>query len=184
MLIGHWDMPLLSAASLWAGPDHFVQISHALLLQPILDSIPARRCIACISMHVPVITHAFVVAHSPVVADAAVMAHPPVTVDTVVVTPPTWPTETDIIFLPGSNKLLLTVQHPIMHLVIQEAIKWTRANIMCGNVFPNAIDILKYIKDAFLAAADENHQAVDICCYIVVNHVYFIKMSHLMSSSI
>lgn len=127
--------------------------------------------------HVPVVAHAPVVGQAPVVAHAAVVVHAPV------VTPPTWPTETDIIFLPGSNKVLLTVQRPIMRLVIQEAMEWTRANIMCGNAFPDVIDTLEYIRDALSAAAEENVQAGDIHRRIVADHAYFINMSRLVSFS-
>jgi len=38
-------------------------------------------------------------------------------------TPPTWPPETDLIFALGSTKLKLTLQQPLVHAVIGEAIE-------------------------------------------------------------
>ena len=116
-------------------------------------------------------------AHAPVVAHASVVAHVPVATDT----PTTWPTETDIIFLPGSNKVLLTVQRPVMRAVIQEAIERTRANVLCGNAFPDVFDTLEFIRDALMTASELNDKAKDIHRRIIGEHLYFINMSRLVS---
>ena len=37
-----------------------------------------------------------------------------------------WPSDTDILFLPGTMKVMLTVQRPLIRLVIQDAIEHVR----------------------------------------------------------
>ena len=68
----------------------------------------------------------------------------------------------DLIFLPGSNKVMLTVQCPPMCAVIQDTIERTHANIMFSNAFPNVFNTLEYIRDALTLAAEDNDQADDI----------------------
>lgn len=97
---------------------------------------------------------------------------------------PTWPTDTDIIFLPGSNKVMLTVQRPLMRVVIQDAIERTRANLMFANAFPDVFDTLEYIRDALATAAEGNERAVDIYRRLQGDHEYNTHMSRLVSSFI
>ena len=75
---------------------------------------------------------------------------------------PTPPNDTDLIFLPGSNKVMLTVQRPVVRAVIQDAIKRVHAALMFSNAFPDVFDTLKFISDALVTAADLNDQATNI----------------------
>ena len=93
----------------------------------------------------------------------------------------TWPMATNLIFMPGSNKVMLTVQLPLMRAVIQDAIERTRANILFGNAFPNVFDTLEYIRDALVTAAELNDEAVNIHRRLISEHSYFINMSRLVS---
>jgi hypothetical protein len=96
----------------------------------------------------------------------------------------TWPAATNLIFLPGSNKVMLTIQLPVMRAVIQDAIERTRANLMFGNVFPNVFDTLEYLRDALVTAAELNDEAVDIHRRLLGEHLYFVNMSRLVSTKI
>ena len=69
------------------------------------------------------------------------------------------PNDTDLIFLPGSNKVMLTVQRPVVRAVIQDAIERVHAALMFSNAFPDVFDTLKLISNALVAAADFNDQA-------------------------
>lgn len=93
----------------------------------------------------------------------------------------TWPSETDLIFLSGSNKVMITVQRPLVRFVIQEAIEGTRSKMMFSNAFPNVFQALELIKDAFITATDHNEKALDIHNRIKCDHEYFINMSRLVS---
>ena len=75
---------------------------------------------------------------------------------------PTPPNDTDLIFLPGSNKVMLTVQRPVVRAVIQDAIERVHAALMFSNAFPDVFDTLKFISDALVTAADLNDQATNI----------------------
>jgi len=91
----------------------------------------------------------------------------------------TWPADTDLIFLPGSNKVMITVQRPVVRAVIQDAIERTRANLMIANAFPNVFDTLEYIRDALVVAAEGNDQAEDICRRLMYDNEYNSLMSRL-----
>jgi hypothetical protein len=78
---------------------------------------------------------------------------------------------------------MLTIQRPLLRVVIQDAIERTRANIMCGNVFPNVFDTLEFIREALTDAAKDNNKAVDIHHRLLQENAYFINLSRLVSSS-
>jgi len=95
---------------------------------------------------------------------------------------PTWPAATDLIFLPGSNKVMLTVQRPLIRMVIQDAIERTRATMMFTDAFPDVFDALKFIKDALILAAELKENATDVHDRLNSDHEYTINMSRLVST--
>jgi hypothetical protein len=86
--------------------------------------------------------------------------------------------------MPGSNKVLLTVQTPLLREVIVDAIERTRSNIICGNAFPEVFDTLEYIRDALTGASEAKEEAKDIYRRLLGEHAYFINLSRLVSCSI
>ncbi|KAF8261448.1 hypothetical protein EI94DRAFT_1705512 [Lactarius quietus] len=65
-----------------------------------------------------------------------------------------WPIETSLILTQGSNKLKLTHQRPMVHVVIQEAIEHLWATMMFNNAFPEFCVALRLIKDCLFTAAN------------------------------
>ncbi|KAN0125340.1 hypothetical protein V8E53_015597, partial [Lactarius tabidus] len=66
---------------------------------------------------------------------------------------PFWPTETDLVFASGSNRLKLTGQGPIVHSVIVEGIERLWAAMLFNDTFPDVCSALTLIKDCLLTAA-------------------------------
>ncbi|KAN0126122.1 hypothetical protein V8E53_015374 [Lactarius tabidus] len=66
---------------------------------------------------------------------------------------PFWPTETDLVFVSGSNRLKLTGQSPIVRSVIVEGIERLRAAMLFNDAFPDVCSALTLIKDCLLTAA-------------------------------
>ncbi|KAN0102463.1 hypothetical protein V8E52_011919, partial [Russula decolorans] len=60
---------------------------------------------------------------------------------------PSFPAETELLFVSGSNKIMLTVQCPLMRAVFQEAFERIRANMVFKNVFPNIYETIEMITD-------------------------------------
>jgi hypothetical protein len=94
-----------------------------------------------------------------------------------------WPTETDLIFPHGSNKVMLTSQCPVVRAVIQDAIERTRASLMFSTAFPDLFEILDHIGEALVLAAEHN-EATDIGRRLVHDHMYNINMTRIVSPSI
>jgi hypothetical protein len=72
---------------------------------------------------------------------------------------PAWPLDTELVLSPGSNKLMLTSQRPIVRAVIQDAViqdaidnLW--AAMLFTNAFPDVCVALGLIKDCLLTAAN------------------------------
>ncbi|KAI9440516.1 hypothetical protein H4582DRAFT_2074300 [Lactarius indigo] len=65
----------------------------------------------------------------------------------------TWPSNTDLSFAPGSTRLMLTAQRPLIRAVIQEAIENVRAAMLFNDAFPNLNRAFTFIRDALISAA-------------------------------
>ncbi|KAI9445639.1 hypothetical protein BJY52DRAFT_1194228 [Lactarius psammicola] len=72
-----------------------------------------------------------------------------------------WPTDTDLVLPPGTTKLMLTSQQPLVRAVVQDAIKNLRASLMFSHAFPDAIVAFSFTKESLIAAA-ESHKPVKI----------------------
>ena len=64
-----------------------------------------------------------------------------------------WPIETDLVFAGGSNTLMLTIQRPLVRLVIRDAFENLRATILLEDAFPNAGVSLTFIRESLIAGA-------------------------------
>ncbi|KAF8269869.1 hypothetical protein EI94DRAFT_1699179 [Lactarius quietus] len=61
----------------------------------------------------------------------------------------------DLVFLEGSMKVMLTHQRPIIHVVVQDAIKKLQASLLIRNTFPDAVVAFAFTKDALRLAAEQ-----------------------------
>jgi len=93
-----------------------------------------------------------------------------------------WPTETELLFFPGTNKVMLTVQRPLMRMVIQDAFDQIQKSLMFHNAFPDTFIALDFTRDGLLAAAESYDQASDIYNRLMCDSEYMTKMTRLVSS--
>ena len=66
---------------------------------------------------------------------------------------PTWPAHTDLVFQPGTNKILLTAQEFHVRIVIQDAIDKLHTNLLSIDAYPTLKAARDVIKDALLSSA-------------------------------
>ena len=92
-----------------------------------------------------------------------------------------WPVKTDLIFVPGTTRVLLTQQSPIIHSIIQDAFENTRVYLMFSNAFPDAIIIPLITRDALVAAAKRCQSTSRIYQRLLNDEQYVIDMSPLVS---
>ncbi|KAF8263320.1 hypothetical protein EI94DRAFT_1704075 [Lactarius quietus] len=62
--------------------------------------------------------------------------------------------QTDLRVVPGSTRIILTGQQPIVCMVIQEAIDNVRASLLFVDAFPDSNCALKYIQDGLITSAE------------------------------
>ena len=67
--------------------------------------------------------------------------------------PPPWPPETDLVFTPGTNAVMLTLQPALLRLVVRDAFENLQASLLVENVFPNAHLALTSVRDSLISAA-------------------------------
>ena len=67
--------------------------------------------------------------------------------------PPLWPADTDLVFQPGTNKITLMTQQPLVRIVIQDGIENVRAHLMSSHAFPDLAATLPIVRAALLHAA-------------------------------
>ena len=96
----------------------------------------------------------------------------------------TWPSDTDIIFAPGTNKILLTIQLPLMRSVLQDAFEHVRFYLLFDHAFPDAVVALEAVKAALASAANgsANPRARNIYNRLMSDEEYAFKMIRLVRS--
>ena len=95
---------------------------------------------------------------------------------------PAWPVDTEVVLSPGSNKVMLTNQHPVVRAVIQDAIDNLRAAMLFTSAFPDVCIALGLIKDSLLNAADHlKPGAKDIYERLQQDEDYMLKITPLVS---
>jgi hypothetical protein len=98
---------------------------------------------------------------------------------------PLWPTETNIVFVTGMNRVILTLQHPLLHAVIQEGFEILRASLLFDHAFPDGNMILSVVKDSLVAAAKYHlPRAGNIYECLMADDGYAAKIWPLVSFSI
>jgi hypothetical protein len=90
----------------------------------------------------------------------------------------------DLIYVPGSNKVMLTLQMPLIHTVVQDAFKNIRASLLFKDAFldPN-LTVLFVRKNLIDAARAHLPRAIDIHKHLLCDDRYLDKLSHLVSGS-
>ena len=115
--------------------------------------------------------------------DAAGTAPPPPPPPMVAGAPAPWPPETDLIFAPGTNTVMLTMQSPLLCLVVQDAFENLRAALLVENAFPNACLASTFIQDSLTSGARAHLPgAAEILVRLETDLVYRAKLLPLVSS--
>ena len=60
----------------------------------------------------------------------------------------------DLVFAPNSTKVMLTLQRPLMRLVIHESFENLRLSLLVSNAFPDYHLALCFVKEALITAAN------------------------------
>jgi len=69
------------------------------------------------------------------------------------VAPPVWPPEMDLVLTPGTSKLMLTLQQPLVQAVIWDLFEFVRAALLLQCTLPNAGLSASFVRDALLSGA-------------------------------
>ena len=119
------------------------------------------------SVNAPVVDPALIVDPAPVVGPALVV----------------WPSDTDLVFVPGSNRLILTVQSPPVHAIIHDAFDNTRASLFFDHSFPDATMMPTLLGGCYLTVAAESHnpRAPVICSQLIQKAGYMDTLIRLVS---
>jgi len=70
--------------------------------------------------------------------------------------PIVWTADTDLVFLPGSTRLTLTIQSPPLRDVISDSFETLRAFLLFDHSFPDAAAIPTVMRNCLIAAAAES----------------------------
>ena len=93
-----------------------------------------------------------------------------------------WPMDTELIYVPGMNKLMLTMQSPVMQMVIHDAFQHILASLLLNCAFPDALVIPSVVRDALIVGAWSNvPRALNIHSRLLADGEYVAEMSHLVS---
>ena len=68
-------------------------------------------------------------------------------------------TSSDLRFVPGTNRILLNSQHPIVNRVIVDAIENIRVSLLFLDAFPDAARAAEFTRDGLLTSATKQGSA-------------------------
>ena len=94
----------------------------------------------------------------------------------------TWPTNTNIIYYPGSNKLLFALQGPLLRGVLQDAFGVLRATLILDDAYPDAIVMPLIIRQSLLAATEKQHLRAIVRKRLMDDIEYLTTLIRLVSS--
>ena len=88
----------------------------------------------------------------------------------------------ELLFAPDSNRLMLTLQRPLLRLVIQESFENLQASLLFNHAFPKSRLALHYIKDALIGAANTYRPGSEqIYQRLIYDNDYMLKLAPLVS---
>jgi hypothetical protein len=94
-----------------------------------------------------------------------------------------WAEHTDIIFPPGSRKVMLMNQRPLVRVVIQNAMELVRVDLLFNYAFPDPAVSLITIKMSLLTSSSEYPGAADIHRRLLFDEEYLASIIPLVSFS-
>jgi len=93
-----------------------------------------------------------------------------------------WPSDTEIILFPGTNKVMLTIQTPLMCLIFQDTFEHLQALLLFIHMFPDPALTHSMISEA-LTVMTQSHLpgAATIRHCLELDNEYLSKMCRLVS---
>ena len=93
-----------------------------------------------------------------------------------------WPSKTELIYIPGTTKVMLTLQLPLICMVLQDAFKNLRASLLIEHAFPDPHLTILFIRKHLVGAARSHlPRTVNIHRRPLIDNTYLEKLSCLMS---
>jgi hypothetical protein len=93
-----------------------------------------------------------------------------------------WPVDTDLIYIPGSKKIMLTIQKPLIRMVIQDAFENLRASLLFEHAFPDPhLTVLFVRKNLIGAARSHLPRTVDVHKRLLIDDDYLGSLLRLVS---
>jgi hypothetical protein len=93
-----------------------------------------------------------------------------------------WPEETDIQFVPGTNRVILTRQGTLLRTVIQDAFEHVRTSILFEHAFPDVALSLSFIRDGLVNAAGSGPATASIYNRLLNDKDYLPRIVPLVSN--
>ena len=93
-----------------------------------------------------------------------------------------WPSDMEIILFPGTNKVMLTIQTPLMRSIFQDTFEHLQASLLFIHAFPDPALTRSMISEA-LTVTTQSHfpRAATIRHCLELDNEYLSKMCHLVS---
>jgi hypothetical protein len=93
-----------------------------------------------------------------------------------------WPADTDIILVPGTTRMRLTAQRPLIRCILQDSFEHIRMSLMFRNAFPDVFAIPVLIQESLTMAAESRlPKANDILRRLQSDEEYMDIMMPLVS---
>ena len=95
---------------------------------------------------------------------------------------PSWSADTHLVFTPGSNKVLLTIQPLLIRMTIQDAFDTLRATLVFENAFPDPNLTVLFIRKSLVGAARSRlPNTVNVYNRLLLDDEYMDKLIVLVS---
>jgi hypothetical protein len=95
---------------------------------------------------------------------------------------PSWPADTHLTFNPGSNKVMLTIQIPLIRTIIQDSFEDLRATLLFENAFPDPNLTILFLRKTLIGAARSRlPDTVNVYNRLLLDDEYRDKLSRLVS---
>ena len=72
------------------------------------------------------------------------------------ITQPTWPTETDLVYVAGTNRVKLGLQSRLLQSIFHDVFDNVRGSLLFDHAFPDAVAIPTMVRGALVTAAEAN----------------------------
>jgi hypothetical protein len=94
--------------------------------------------------------------------------------------PAAWPAETELIFVSGTTRVMLTMQQPLMRSVICDTFERVRVHLLFNNAFPDASIVRSMTRTSLVEAAESRGQASSIHQRLLHDEAYVMHMIRLV----